>query len=106
MIVTLPHIMADLSAMTAEETTNKECLTSYVVNNNLSYLPKDTGTQDIGTIDAFAKGKQWLLGQLKALTCLLLLRTGVLVVSRTPESRLVFVSILPIPICLLSREAG
>lgn len=53
MIFTLPGIMGDLSAITAEEITSKECLTSQLVNNNLSYLPEDNGSQDIDKISAF-----------------------------------------------------
>lgn len=58
MIVTLPGIMGDPSAITTEEITSRECLSSQLVTNNLSYLPKDNGTQDIDKIGAFVKGKQ------------------------------------------------
>lgn len=43
MTVTLPGIMSDLSAITAEEITSRECLTSEMANNHLGYLPKDNG---------------------------------------------------------------
>lgn len=77
MSVTLPGIMGDLSAITAEEITSRECLTSKLVSNNLSYLPKDNGAPDIDKIGAFVKGKQWLLWQMKPLTCPLFLTARV-----------------------------
>lgn len=77
MIVTLPGIMGDLSTITAEKITSRECLTSKLVSNNLSYLPKDNGARDIDKIGAFVKGKQWLLWQTKPLTCLLFLTARV-----------------------------
>lgn len=95
-------LRADLSAITAKEAASRQRLTSQLVNNNLTYLFKNTGNQDIGTTDAFAKGEQWLLWSHFPASC-----SSGQVCWRWPEQqtepRLVFVSLLLTPIYLLSN---